>query len=453
VTVDVRLFRDGGLGNGSYLVRVADGRAVLVDPDRRTRRYLAAAADRSLEIVAVLETHLHADFVSGTLDIRAATGAEVYEPVEAGVSFPHRPVASGERLALGDVEVEVLATPGHAPEHVSYVFHREGETAPLLFSGGAMIVGGAARSDLAGAELTDRLTRQTFETLQHAFSDLPDGTELLPTHGGGSFCSAGSGTKHTSTLGEERATNPLLSMSDRVFLESWPATFPRTPAYFARMREVNWAGPRLRSDIEMPSALGPSTFADAAARPGSMVVDTRDPASYAEAHGEGALAIPFRDSFPTWLGWLVPADARLLLVLGDATLEDVVDACSLIGFERFDGYLEGGMDAWREAGLPVRSLPTIGAEDVVPWLQMGALPLDVREPDELERGSVVGAVSVPLGDLPQRVGTLPSGRPLVAYCASGLRSTTAASILERAGVGPVVNLKGGYGAWQEAGRD
>jgi hydroxyacylglutathione hydrolase len=451
--MDVRLFRDRGLGNGSYLVRVADGRAVIIDPDRRTRRYLAAAEDRNLEIVAVLETHLHADFVSGALDIRAASGAEIYEPAEAGVSFPHRPVASGERLDLGDVEVEVFATPGHAPEHVSYVFRREGESALLLFSGGALIVGGAARSDLAGAELTERLTRQTFETLQHAFSDLPDETELLPTHGGGSFCSTGSGADHTSTLGRERASNPLLPMSDHTFLESWPATFPRTPAYFARMREVNWAGPRLRSDIEMPPALGPSAFADAAARPGSMVVDARDPASYAEAHGEGALAIPFRDSFPTWLGWLVPADERLLLVLGGATLDDVVDACTLVGFERFDGYLEGGMDAWREAGLPVRSLPTIGAEDVVPWLQMGTLPLDVREPDELERGSVLGAVSVPLGDLPRSVGTLPSGRPLVAYCASGLRSTTAASILERAGVGPVVNLKGGYGAWQEAGRD
>jgi hydroxyacylglutathione hydrolase len=451
--MDVRLFRDEGLGNGSYLVDVGAGRAALVDPDRRTRRYLAAAEDRNLEIVTVLETHLHADFVSGALEIRAATGAEVYEPAEAGVSFPHRPVKPWERLDVGDVEVEVLATPGHAPEHVSYVFRRKGESAPLLFSGGALIVGGAARSDLAGAELTERLTRQTFETLQHAFTDLPDETELLPTHGGGSFCSAGSGTKHTSTLGEERASNPLLSMSDHTFLESWPATFPRTPAYFARMREVNWAGPRLRSDIEMPPALAPSAFADAAARPGSIVVDTRDPASYAEAHGEGALAIPFRDSFPTWLGWLVPADARLLLVLGDATLDDVVDACTLVGFERFDGFLEGGMDVWREAGLPVRSLPTIGAEDVVPWLQTGAQPLDVREPDELERGSVAGAVSVPLGDLPERTGTLPSGRPLVAYCASGLRSTTAASILERASVGPVVNLKGGYGAWQEAGRD
>jgi hydroxyacylglutathione hydrolase len=451
--VDVQLFRDAGLGNGSYLVEVSAGRAVLVDPDRRIRRYLDAARDRGFEIIGVLDTHLHADFVSGAQDLRAETGAELYEPAEAGVSFPHTPVASGERLHLDDVEVEVLSTPGHSPEHISYVFRREGNSAPVLFSGGALIVGGAARSDLAGPELTDHLTRHEFETLQRAFSDLPDETLLKPTHGGGSFCSAGSGRKHTSTLGEERATNRLLSMGEKEFLTSWPASFPRTPAYFARMREINWSGPRLRKDIEMPRPLAPEAFTAAASEPGSVVVDVRDPASYAEAHGEGALAIPFRDAFPTWLGWLVPADAGLLLVLGDAALEDVVDACLLVGLERFDGYLDEGMDAWRAAGLPVRSLPAIGSEDAVSWLEKGAQPLDVREPDELELGGVAGAVSVPLGDLPGHIATLPAGRPLLVYCASGMRSTTAASLLERAGVGPVVNLRGGYGAWREAGRD
>ena len=351
------------------------------------------------------------------------------------------------------MEIEVLSTPGHSPEHVSYVFRREGEPAPVLFSGGALIVGGAARSDLAGPELTDHLTHHQFETLQRAFSELPDETLLKPTHGGGSFCSAGSGSKLTSTLGEERSTNRLLSMSEQEFLTSWPASFPRTPAYFARMRGINWAGSRLRKDIEMPRPLTPQAFAAAASEPGSVVVDVRDPASYAEAHGEGALAIPFRDAFPTWLGWLVPADARLLLVLGDAALEDVVDACLLVGVERIDGYLDGGMEAWRAAELPVRSLPAIGPEDTVAWLEKGAQALDVREPDELGFGGVAGAVSVPLGDLPGHTATLPPGRPLLVYCASGMRSTTAASLLERAGVGPVVNLRGGYGAWQEAGRD
>ena len=451
--MEVQLFHDAGLGNGSYLVQVGAGRAVLIDPDRRVRRYVDAAKDRGVEIVGVLDTHLHADFVSGAQDLRAETGAELYEQAEGGVSFPHTPVASGERFALDDIEVEVLSTPGHSPEHVSYVFRREGDAVPVLFSGGALIVGGAARSDLAGPELTEHLTQHEFETLHHAFADLPDETVLNPTHGGGSFCSAGSGTKHTSTLGEERATNPLLLMAEQEFLTNWPASFPRTPAYFARMREINWAGPRLRTDIEMPRPLTPEAFAAAASQLGSVVVDVRDPASYAEAHGQGALAIPFRHAFPTWLGWLVPADARLLFVLGDTTLDDVVDASLLVGLERFEGYLDGGMEAWREAGLPVRSLPAIGPDDVVSWMEKGAQPIDVREPDELELGGIADAVSVPLGDLPQHVEVLPAGRPLLVYCASGMRSTTAASLLERAGVGPVVNLRGGYGAWQEAGRD
>ena len=450
--MDAHLFRDPGLGNGSYLVDVSAGRAVLVDPDRRTRRYLDSAKDRGVDIVGVLDTHLHADFVSGALDLRAETGAELYEPAEAGVSFPHTPVTPGERVDLEDVEVEVLSTPGHSPEHISYVFRRDGDT-PVLFSGGALIVGGAARSDLAGPELTERLTHQQFETLRRAFSDLPDETLLKPTHGGGSFCSAGSGKKHTSTLGEERKTNRLLAMGEDQFLKSWPESFPRTPAYFARMREINWAGPRLRTDIEMPRPLAPKAFADAASKEGAVVIDVRDPASYAEGHGQGAVAIPFRDSFPTWLGWLVPADARLLFVLGDTALDDVVDASLLVGLERFEGYLDGGMDAWREADLPVRSLPAIGPDDVVSWMEKGAQPVDVREPDELEFGRISGAMSVPLGDLPGRAASLPAGRPLLVYCASGMRSTTAASLLERAGVGPVLHFKGGYGAWQEAGRD
>jgi hydroxyacylglutathione hydrolase len=450
--VEVRLFRDAGLGNGSYLVDAGEGRAVLVDPDRRVRRYLAAAEDRSLEVAWVLETHLHADFVSGALEVRDATGAELHVPAEAGVGFPHRPVRGGERVELGDLDVEVLATPGHASEHLSYVVRR-GERMPLLFSGGALIVGGAARTDLAGDELTEHLTKHAFETLHEAFADLPDETELLPTHGGGSFCSTGSGSKHTSTLGEERMTNPLLTLTEDDFVGSWPKTFPRTPTYFARMREVNWAGPKLRRDIEMPRPLTPQAFTAAASEEGSIVVDTRSAGAYAEAHGAGAIAIPFRDAFPTWLGWLVPPDARLLLVLGEASLDDVVDACLLVGAERFAGYLHGGIDAWRSAGFPVRSLPAIVAEDTVPWLRTGAQPLDVREPDEIDRGQIAGSVSVPLGDLPRRLDAVPQGRPLLVYCASGMRSTTAASILERAGVGPVVNLRGGYGAWREAGRD
>ena len=454
VDMDAQLFRDAGLGNGSYLVDVGAGRAVLIDPDRRIRRYLEAAKDRGVEIVGVLDTHLHADFVSGALDLRAETGAELYEPAEAGVSFPHTPVKPGERLELGRHR-------GRGPVHArslagarlvrvpwrgrrdSCVVHRRGADRGRR---------GAERSRRGrSSPTTSRITSS--RPCSARSRTCPTRPLLKPTHGGGSFCSAGSGKKHTSTLGEERQTNPLLSMDEQEFMKSWPASFPRTPAYFARMREINWAGPRLRTDIEMPRPLTPEAFAAAASQQGSLVVDVRDAASYAEAHGQGALAIPFRDAFPTWLGWLVPADARLLFVLGDTALEDVVDASLLVGLERFEGYLDG-RDGCVARGRPARPLAARDRSR-----RRGLMDGEGRAADRRAgtgrararrgRGRRVGAARGPAA---ASCG-LPAGRPLLVYCASGMRSTTAASLLERAGVGPVVNLRGGYGAWQEAGRD
>ena len=445
-------FEHEGLGNSSYLVEVSPGTAIAMDPDRRVDRYLEAAERRRWEIVAVADTHVHGDFVTGGLDLRARTGATLHWPKEAGVAFPHRGVVPGERLEIGDVEMEVRATPGHTPEHVSYVVRGPGDQAPLLFSGGALIAGGAARTDLLSPEMTEPLTRSQFHTLHEAFTDLPDATLLRPTHGPGSFCSVGDGVEAT-TLGVERARNPLVAIEDEdAFVRWWPTTFPAVPAYFARMRGMNLAGPRLTRDVPGPPPLVPAAFAAARAA-GGLVVDVRPGDTYAVGHIEGALAIEFRDAFATWLGWLVPPDVPLLFVADGVPLELVIQESLLVGYERFGGVLDGGMEAWRREGRPGRSLPTIGAEDAVPWLELGAQPVDVREPDEFALGHIAGAAHVPLGSLAQTAAELPSGRPLLTYCAAGLRSVTAASLLERLGVGPVVDLRGGYGAWRNAGRD
>ncbi len=449
---DLVVFVHEGLGNSSYLLRVDKHAAIAVDPDRNTGRYLQAAGRRGWRIVGVLETHLHADFVTGSLEIRHATKAPIHLAAAAGAGFDHRGVEPGERFEVGDLEVEALATPGHTPEHLAYVV-RSGTPAPRLFSGGALIAGGAARTDLISPDLTESLTRAEFRTLHHAFSTLPDEAELLPTHGGGSFCSVSSAKSRTSTLGAERATNPLIAMSsEEEFAKWWPRSFPGVPAYFSRMREVNRKGPRLISEIVQPEALTPTRF-EAARRDGAVVVDCRSPDEYGAGHVEGSLSIEFRDAFSTWLGWLVDADATLLLVTGDVPVRAVVDASLLVGYERFAGFLDGGIDAWRRVGGSVRSLPSIGPEDAVPWLRTGAQPVDVREPDEFELGHMAGAVLMPLGTLAQTAGRLPAGRPLIAYCGSGVRSMTAASILEGLGVGPVVNLRGGYGAWTSSHRD
>jgi hydroxyacylglutathione hydrolase len=454
--VRIEFFHDEGLGNGSYLLEVTSGKAVAIDPDRRIARYLRMAEDLGWQIVGVLDTHLHADFVSGSLDLVRATGAELLLPAEAEAGFDHRAVKPGERIELADVELEVRATPGHAPEHVSYVARADGRDDDLaLFSGGALIAGGAARTDLFSPAMTDELTRAQFRSAREAFEDLPDETRIYPTHGSGSFCSAGTGGPHVSTLAAERRGNPVLRFEGDAdaFVAWWPTTFPSTPSYFARMREVNRQGPAPVDGIAAPAPLDPAAFDQARHVSGTVVVDARQIDAYAGGHIDGSISIPFRASFPTWLGWIVPADARLLFVADPTDLAAIVDASLLVGDEAFAGWLSGGIDGWIDAGFPTRSLPTIGPHDAVPWLEMGAQPLDVREPDEFELGHVAGAANVPLGSLAYRLDDVPPGRPLLLYCSSEQRSASAASVLERRGVGPVVNLRGGYGAWRQAQRD
>lgn len=452
--VEIARFRHEGLGNSSYLIEVAPGRAVAVDADRTAARYLETAESREWEIMASFDTHLHADFVAGNLELQDRVGTRPHLPKEAGVGFPHTGVTPGERLDVGEVEIEVRATPGHTPEHVAYVVRgRDVGAPPLLCSGGALIAGGAARTDLLGPGLTDPLTRAQFHTIHEAFADLPDDTVLLPTHGAGSFCSSGS-PRDATTLGAERATNPLIAETDEErFVRSWPQTFPAVPAYFARMRDVNMRGARATREIARPSPLDPPAFADAM-EAGGVAVDVRTSDRYAAAHVPNSIAIAFRDAYCTWLGWVVPEDASLLFVTDDdVPLERVLEESMLVGYEAFEGWLAGGVEAWREAGLPVRSRAVLDAEGVRGELEAGAMPLDVRELDEFEHGAIAGATLEPLGGLDARADDLPRDRRIIAYCASGLRSTTALSILERHGFDDVAGIRGGYGAWREAGRD
>jgi len=325
----------------------------------------------------------------------------VYISHEAPMAYPHKGLKHGDRTRLDGAEVEVIASPGHTPEHVSYVL-RTGEGPPALFSGGALTAGAAARTDLVAPELTEPLTRAQFRTIRGAFNALPDETLLLPTHGGGSFCTAGSAGERTSTLGRERASNPLLLYEDEDEFTRWfPTTFPAVPAYFSRMRDVNQSGPRLRRDIPMPRPLAPDEFREAAKD--ALVLDVRQVEEYARGHIPSSLSDAFRSSYATWLGWLVPLGTPLLFVLGRAPLDTVIDESLLIGHERFAGFLEGGVEAWEVAGLPLKTLSIIDSRAAREMLSDGATPIDVREPDEFGGGHVPGALHVPLGRLQQEL--------------------------------------------------
>jgi glyoxylase-like metal-dependent hydrolase (beta-lactamase superfamily II)/rhodanese-related sulfurtransferase len=442
-----------GLGNSSYLVGLDGGNAILVDPDRTVQRYLDAADARGWRIATVLETHLHADFVSGAHELASAVGAKLFVPEDEGLRLPHQGIRGSERWVLDGVEIESIASPGHTPEHMSYVI-RAGSHPPALFSGGSLMVGGAARTDLISPDMTDELTRAQYRTLRVAFSTLPDETGLYPTHGGGSFCSSGgtggTGGSRTSTLGAERSSNPLLAFSSEDEFADWfPTTLPSAPDYYFRMRAFNQAGPRLRRDIQPPPSLTPTEFNDR--RRDAVVIDARPIGAYAKAHVSGSISIEFRDAFAVWLGWLVPADARLLFVAGDAPVEQLIDESLLVGYERFAGVLDGGVHAWEDAGLPVARSGLITAGEARRVLLDGATVLDVRELGEYASGHIPDARHVPLGELAGRVDELPLDRPVVAYCGHGERSATALSLLERSGRTALLNLDGGIDVWRDAG--
>ncbi len=447
--MNVVSFLHEGLGNSSYLVPLGEGAALLVDPDRTVERYLDAARARDWTITHVFETHLHADFVSGALEVRAATGAEIFHPAASEVCFPHRPLTGGDAVPAPGASITTLASPGHTPEHLSYVVELGGR-APMLFSGGSLLAGGAARTDLIDPRLTDSLTRAQFRTITRAFRHLPDETSLLPTHGGGSFCSSGGTGERVSTLGAERRTNPLFLHEDEDEFAHWfPTTFPAAPGYFFRLRTVNRGGPRLRSRVPAPGQLDPEEFDRLRAE--TVVIDVRPQGEYLAAHIPGSISIAFRDAFATWLGWLAPMDRGLLLVLGEEPLETVLDECLLVGYEGVRGVLGGGISAWTNAGLPTAQARLEGVETVRSLLVDGALGLDVREPQEFAAGHIPRALHIPLGELASRASELPVDRPIVTYCGHGERSATALSLLERLGFRSLINFDGGFGAWQQAG--
>ncbi len=448
--MEVIPFVHEGLGNSSYLVSLGEDEAALIDPDRSASRYLQAAAERDLRITAVLETHVHADFVTGACEIAAHADTPIHISADSGVRYAHRPVRTGEHLRLNGVDVEVVGSPGHTPEHLSFVLRTPDQRPPVLFSGGSLIVGGAARTDLIAPGMTDSLTRAQYHTLHEAFAQLQDDTPLYPTHGGGSFCSAGVGGERTSTLGRERESNPLLRFVDEDEFTRWfPTTFAGTPAYYAYMRAINQAGPRLRRDIPNPRPLLPADFRQAAE--GAVVVDTRPVDEYARAHVPGSLSNAFRPSFAVWLGWLAPLGTPLLFVTGDTSPDSIMDESLLVGHENLIGWLAGGVEGWEKAGLPLATTPVLDANDARDALASGAAALDVREPHEYAAGHIDGAINVPLGVLQSRMEIIPRDRPLVTYCGMGERSTSAASILERAGLTEVLNLEGGIRAWNAAG--
>ncbi len=443
--MSVHPLADEGLGNTSYLVGIGSGLAAAVDPPRDVDAHLELAERQGLRIVAVLETHLHADFVSGGRELAEAVGAEVLASGGADLAYPHRRVEEGRVLTLGDTEFRVLDTPGHTPEHVSYLVLADGDPA-AVFSGGSLIAGGAARTDLISPDRTEELARAQFASLRR-LAGLPDAIALHPTHGAGSFCSTGPAEAGVTTIGAQRRTNPLLAIDDEdAFVRELLAGYGTYPHYFLRLRDVN-RRPRLLRELEPPRPLEPLEAA-AAVEAGARLVDARPIPDWAQAHPTGAVSIQFRPVFASWLGWVVPFGTPVVLLVDPADRQRAIRQARRIGYDAVVGWVEGGVEAWKRAGLPVASVEEVTPEEARRRTQRGAVVVDVRQDGEVATGRIPGAVPIELGGIAEV--RLPEAGEVIVHCGHGERSATAASLLSARGV-RVANLVGGLQAWQEAG--
>lgn len=446
-----------GLGDASYLVGDdAAGIAAVVDPPPEAGRYLALAREHGLAITHVLQTHLHEDFLSGASELaRRAGGAAL---LVGGHDAPryghvHRLVHDGDRVHLGSIVLAARHTPGHTPEHMSWLLSRaDSPDEPFgVLSGGSLLAGAAGRSDLLGPDDAQRLARAQYRTLHEVYLALPDHVMVYPTHVHGSPCGASIGDRSSTTIGHERLHNPFLQFDNEDdFVRHALGDLPPKPSYYARLKEANTAG-ATRTHDPVVAPLIPQAFEQAMHSPLAVVVDSRHHLAFGGGHIPDALNIGASPPLPIWAGWMLDADHPLLLVLDhDRDLDDVVRAFVRTGFQRFAGYLVGGIAAWQNAGKPLRTLPQLSVQQLARERERYDV-LDVRSPGEWTEGHVPGARHLFVPELAGRLDELPRNQPMAVYCDSGYRASIAASLLRKNGFEQVANVPGSWQAWQAAG--
>ncbi|HEU4934911.1 MAG TPA: MBL fold metallo-hydrolase [Vicinamibacterales bacterium] len=445
---------DAGLAQASYLLACDRTReAVLIDPRRDVDVYVAAAAQSNLKVIAAIETHVHADFVSGARELQSI-GVQTLAGPGSSLRFPAREVKHNERLVLGDLSLRFLHTPGHTPEHISIVAENRGEPA-RVFTGDTLFVGAVGRPDLLGASLMRGLAGQLHDSLFHTLLALDDEVQVHPGHGAGSLCGAGIGVEPFSTIGRERASNPLLAYADRdQFVEIVLGDLPETPPYFARMKRLNCDGPHvldLARGYRGTTALDLET-ATRAVREGAVPMDLCDDDAVCGEHLSTSLRIAFGPKIGYWAGWVLPAASRILLLTPDpARATEAGRQLLRVGFDAIEGYVAAPAAAWNAAGFPVTRVTQISVAELRERFGRGRnlTLIDVRSEREWNAGHATGAIHVPLGDVTARSAEFDKGSAIATICEGGYRSMLAASILMRAGFPNVLNVAGGMAAYRK----
>lgn len=443
----------GCLAHASYLLG-SEGEALVVDPQRDVEIYLKAADEHRLQIRHIFETHLHADFVSGHRELAARTGAKIYIGAQAEAQFPHVPVADGFELQVGTMSIRVLETPGHTPESVCLVVtDTEKSVNPwAVLTGDTLFLGDVGRPDLSRRFTPVQLAGALYDSLHNKLLKLPDEVLVYPAHGAGSLCGRNMRAERVSTIGTERLSNYALQIKTKeTFVTQLTSNLPARPQYFSQDAEINRTGAAALSDLPELRAIRPSELKNILAEDG-VALDVRPGEQFAAEHVLGSINIPLSGQFASWAGTVLGLTGRPVLIAeSPEQLSEARMRLARIGLEEIPGYLEGGVAAWKAADLPVVSVSEITAEALAARLRANNLHvLDVRRGAEWEAGHIEGAVWWPLDNFRVSPPELDNRAPVAVHCKSGYRSLIACSLLQRAGFQNVINLIGGFDAWQQA---
>lgn len=449
-----------GLGCASYLVGCEGaGVAAVIDPDREVQKYLDTATAKGLKITHIIETHMHADHVSGNTELADRTGAAIYVHAASEATFAHKALAEGDALEIGNVRLTVLHTPGHTPESITLLISdlTRGQDPWVALTGDTLFVGDVGRPDLVGMEAARDLAGDMYETINAKLLKQPDGLLIYPGHGAGSLCGKSIGAMRSTTLGYERSTNPALAQRAKDDFIQWDVeNLPEQPANVRRIKGMNRRGPVVLGEIK-PKAL---TVHDSLPyfQRGAALLDTRSKEAYVAKHVPGSVHLPADEQLSNRIGFILPPEVPVVLLLSDpAEYSSVVYSLARVGYEHVVGFLAASLEEWEAMGLPVTSgdIRDIEARELKALLDTGngdrPVVVDVREAWEFRSGHVEDAVHIPLGELAQRVSELDPERPVAVICASGSRSQSAAAFLGQRSFKTVYNIVGGTSSWMRAG--
>lgn len=443
----------GCLAHASYLL-ASNGEAVVVDPQRDVDVYLRTAREHGLQIRHIFETHLHADFVSGHIELANKTGAKIYIGARAGATFPHIDVRDGFELPFGKARIRVLETPGHTPESVCLVITDEEKSAKpwAILTGDTLFLGDVGRPDLSKNHTPKELAGMLYDSLHQKVLKLSDDVLVYPAHGAGSLCGRNMRAERSSTIGTERLTNYALQIGSREeFVRQLTANLPARPEYFQHDAQINRAGASALSELP---ALAPLSAQQVKSfvEEGAVVLDVRPGDQFAVSHVPGSINIALSGQFASWAGTVVGLSSHLVLIA--ESFEQVSEArtrLARVGIEDIEGFLDGGIESWKRAGFPFATTPQINVQTLHEQLEARSLAvLDVRREPEWQTGHIEDAAWWPLDNFKVSPPEIDRNKKIAVHCKSGYRSMIACSLLQRAGFADVVNVVGGFDAWQEA---